>query len=192
MGSQHSRMLWILLHVPSISPTSDTWPRISHFPVGNPVTNPFPHARVDNPGGNVPEALSDLFYSALFMTHSLTKSLLRAGHQRTWGFEEGERVLAWKTVGAGIKNMWEKQQQKKLCGSQEQSRSRERVRMFILTLAGSSPPAICPWEGSVLNQPPTHISFLLPCNPQSWQTESAIHMSVQFRVCFLCIKWGRS
>lgn len=45
----------------------------------------------------MPEVLSDLFYSALFMTHSLTKSQLRADHQGTWGFDEGEWALAWKT-----------------------------------------------------------------------------------------------
>lgn len=73
------------------------------------MTNPFPPARVDNPGRNVPEALSDLFYSDLFMIYSLTKSQLRAGHQGTWGFDEGERVLTWKTLGARIKTLWETQ-----------------------------------------------------------------------------------
>lgn len=57
----------------------------------------------------MPEALSDLFYSDLFMIYSLTKSQLKAGHQGTWGFDEGERVLPWKTLGARIKTLWENQ-----------------------------------------------------------------------------------
>lgn len=73
-------------------------------------SNPFPPARVDKPGGGWDWSSTRPVYSALFTTHSLTKSWLMAGHQGTWRFDEGERVLTWKTPGVGVGSMWENQQ----------------------------------------------------------------------------------